>query len=42
MIKNLGSVDVNKGWNWLKSLENNLKRESWNGKVNTSGRMCVF
>ena len=42
MIKKISLVDVNKGWDWLKSLENNLKRESWNGKVNTSGRRCIW
>lgn len=42
MLKRLGFVDVNRGWNWIKSLENELEDERWNGKVNVSGRKCLW
>jgi hypothetical protein len=42
MLKRLGLVDVNRGWNWLRSLESELENERWNGKVNCSGRKCLW
>ena len=41
-MKNLGSVNVNNGWKWLKSLENKLEKERWNKKENSSGRKCLW
>lgn len=41
-MKKLGFVDVNKGWNWIRGLENELENETWNGKVNCSGRKCLW
>ncbi|MBE9170873.1 hypothetical protein IQ238_26290 [Pleurocapsales cyanobacterium LEGE 06147] len=41
-MKRLGFVNSNKGWNWLKSLENKLEKERWNGKENVSSRKCLW
>lgn len=42
MLKRIGFVDVNKGWNWVKSLECELVNDSWNGKFTSSGRKCLW
>ena len=42
MLKRLGFVDVEKGWNWVKSLENELEAETWNRKVTMSGRKSLW
>lgn len=42
MIKKLGFVDKNKVWNFVKSYESKLSYEKWNGKVNSSGRKCIW
>jgi len=41
-MKSLGFVDVNKGWNFVRSLESELENEKWNGKENCSGRKCLW
>ena len=41
-MNNLGFINVEKGWNWLKSIENKLEKEKWNKKVNNSGRKCLW
>jgi hypothetical protein len=41
-MKSLGFINVDKGWNWVKSLEGKLEKERWNGKVNVSGRKCLW
>ncbi|MEM9924850.1 MAG: hypothetical protein AAF915_14030 [Cyanobacteria bacterium P01_D01_bin.50] len=41
-MKRLGFVDKNKVWNFVKTYENKLVGEEWNGKVNSSGRKCIW
>ena len=38
----MGYVDEKLGWDFVKSLENKLVDEKWNGKVNKSGRKCLW
>lgn len=40
MIKKLGFADVSKGYDWVSNL--NFMCEKWNGKVNSSGRECLW
>ena len=42
MFKRLGFVNVDRGWNFVRSLENELEDEKWNGKVSCSGRKCLW
>ena len=42
MLKRLGFVNVEKGWNWVRSWESELEMEKWNGKVNSSGRKSLW
>lgn len=42
MLVKKGFVDKHKIWNFVKSYENRLGNERWNGKENTSGRKCVW
>lgn len=42
MFKKMGFVDQKKGWKWLKDLEDELKFEKWNGKINQSGRKSLW
>ena len=42
MLKRLGFVNVDKGWSWVRGLESKLENEKWNGKVNCSGRKCLW
>ncbi|NJO63022.1 MAG: hypothetical protein HC836_33830 [Richelia sp. RM2_1_2] len=41
-IKRLGFVDKNKVWKFVKNYENKLIYEKWNGKLNCSGRKCIW
>ena len=41
-MNKLGFVNSKKGWLWLKSLENRLKIETWNNRINNSGRLCLW
>lgn len=42
MFKRLGFVDKVKVWDFVKSYESKLEFEKWNGKVNSSGRKCIW
>ena len=41
-MKRLGFVDKNKIWKFVKGYESKLNNEKWNGKVNSSGRKCIW
>lgn len=42
MFERLGFVDKNKIYNFVKSYENVLENERWNGKENLSGRKSIW
>ena len=41
-MKRLGFVDKNKIWKFVKGYESKLSSERWNGKINSSGRKCIW
>lgn len=38
----MGFVDGKLGWDFVKSIEHKMRDEKWNGKVNKSGRQCLW
>lgn len=42
MLNRIGFVDKIKVWNFVKTYENLLESERWNGKQNSSGRKCLW
>jgi hypothetical protein len=40
MINKIGNVDINKGWDFCRNLDKKLIRETWNNRINSSGRIC--
>ncbi|MFL9456030.1 MULTISPECIES: hypothetical protein [Nostocales] len=42
MLIRKGFVDKEKIWKFVKSFEDLLEDETWNGRVNVSGRKCVW
>jgi hypothetical protein len=42
MLVRKGFVNKEKIWNFVKSFENKLVNEKWNGKENNSGRKCLW
>ncbi|MBD2666691.1 hypothetical protein [Richelia sinica] len=42
MLVKKGFVDKNKIWTWVKTWEDKLVNETWNGKENISGRKCLW
>ncbi|AVH74399.1 hypothetical protein NLP_30003 (plasmid) [Nostoc sp. 'Lobaria pulmonaria (5183) cyanobiont'] len=42
MLNRIGFVDKVKVWNFVKTYENLLEVERWNGKQNSSGRKCLW
>lgn len=42
MLIRKGFVDKEKIWKFVKGFETLLENETWNGKVNVSGRKCVW
>ena len=42
MLIRKGFVDRRKIWNFVKSFENKLNNEKWDGRENNSGRKCLW